>query len=91
MEEHGGVSIEGEDHDPMEDDDHVPKNTFEDDGMNALIHETFGIGATTVAADDDDYDEDEIEVVHDIPLLKKENMTLYEGYQSTLSLLCCCW
>ena len=77
MEEHGGVSIEGEDHDPMEDDDHAPENIFEDDGMNVLIHDTFG---TSVANDDDDdYDEDDIEIIHDIPLLEKENPTLYEG------------
>ena len=59
MEEHGGVTIEGEDHDPMEDDDHVLENTFEDDGMNALIYDTFGTGAT-IGVDDDDYDEDDI-------------------------------
>ena len=41
MEEHGGVSIKGEDHDPMEDDDHALEITFEDDGMNTLIHDTF--------------------------------------------------
>ena len=80
MAEHGGVSIEGEDHDPMEDDDHLSKNTFEDDGTNALIHDTFGTGAT----DDDDYDEDENEAIHDIPLLEKENKALYEGSHSTL-------
>ena len=80
MEEHGGVSIEEEDHDPMEDDDHAPKNTFKDDGRNALIHDTFGTSVTTMAAvvdDDDDQDEDDIEVIRDIPLLEKENTTLY--------------
>ena len=61
----------------MEDDDHVPENTFEDDGTNALIHDTFGTGGG-VATDDDD-EEDDIEAIHDIPLLEKENMTLYEG------------
>ena len=44
MEEHGGVSTEVKDHYPMEDDDHAPENTFEDDGTNALIHDTFGNG-----------------------------------------------
>ena len=83
-EEHGGVSIEGEDHDPMEDDNHAPENTFEDDGMNALINDTFGTSFFVVANDDDDYDEDDIEIIHDIPLLEKENMTLYEGSQSNL-------
>ena len=84
IEEHGGVSIEAEDHDPMEDDDHALEKTFEDDGMNALIIDTFGTGATSAANDDDDYDEDDIDTVHDIPLLEKVNMTLYEGSQSTL-------
>ena len=78
MEEHGGVIIEGEDHDPMEDDYCALENTFEDDGTNSFIHETFGTGATN-ATNDDDYDEDDIEVIHDIPLLEKERMTLYEG------------
>ena len=85
MEEHGGVNIEVEDHDPMEDDDHELENTFEDDGMNALIHDTFGTSAT--ATDDDDVDddvEDDIEAIHDIPLLEKAATPLYEGYQSTL-------
>ena len=83
MEEHGDVSLEGKHHDPMEDDNHGLENTFEDDGMNALIHDTFGIGVV-VDDDDDDYDEDDIEVVHDISLLEKENMNLYKGSQSTL-------
>ena len=78
MEENGGVSIEGEDHQPVEYDDHAKKNTFEDDAMNALIHDTF-----STSADDDD-NEDEIEVIHYIPLLEKENTSLYEGFQSTL-------
>ena len=71
MEEHGGVNIEAEDHDPMEDDDHELENTFEDDGSNALIYDMFGSGAP-VATDDDDVDddvEDDIKAIHDIPLL----------------------
>ena len=85
MEEHGGVSIEGEDHDPREDDDHLPKKTFEDDGTNALIHDTYGTSAVAPTNDgDDDDDVDHIEAIHDIPLLENENMTLYEESQSTL-------
>ena len=84
LEEHGGVIIEGEDHNPMEDDDHAPENTFEDDGTNALIHNTFGTSIIVATDDDDDDDEDDIEAFHDIPLLEKENMMLYEGSQSTL-------
>ena len=87
MDKHGGVSIELEDRDPIEDDDHVPKNTFEDDGTNWLIHDIFGIGVATTDNDDDDddnYDEDDIEFVHDIPLHEKANMTIYKGSQSNL-------
>lgn len=84
LEEHGGVSIKGEDHDPMEDDDHAPENTFEDDGMNELIHDTFGTSVVVVVDDNHDYDEDDIEAIHDISLLEKENMTFYKGSQSTL-------
>ena len=63
----------------------MPKSTFEDDGMNALIHDTFGTGVVAMAAtNDDDYDEDDIEAIHDVPLLEKENITLYKGSQSTL-------
>ena len=49
--------------------------------MNSLIHDAFGtsVGASVVVDDgDDDYDEDDIEAIHDIPLIEKENMTLYE-------------
>lgn len=75
MEEQGGVSTEDEDHDPMEDDDHALENTFEDDGMNALIHDIFGTSGGDVDdddVDDDDDDEDDIKDIHDIPLLEKE-------------------
>ena len=87
MEEHRGAIIEGEDHDPMEDDDNAPKKIFEDDGMNALIYDTFGSGVAVVDddnVDDDDEEEDDIELIHDIPLLEKENTSLYKGSQSTL-------
>ena len=57
------------------------KKTFEDDGTNALIHDTFGTG---VIDDHDSYDDNDIESIHDIPLLEKENMTLHEGSQSNL-------
>ena len=83
MEEHECVSIEGEYHDPMEDDNYVLENTFEDDGTNALIHDTFA--TSVVAADDDvddgddDDDEDDIKVFYDIPLLEKATTPLYEG------------
>jgi hypothetical protein len=52
--------------------------------MNALIHDTFVIGVATIFVDDDSYDEDDIEAIHDIPLLEKTNMVLYKGSQSTL-------
>ena len=44
----------------------------------------FGIGVVATTDVDDDYDEDGIKSIHGIPLLEKENPTLYEGSQSTL-------
>ena len=85
MKEHGGVNTEAKDHDPVEDDDHELENTCKDDGMNALIHDTFG--TSVVATNDDDVDddvEDDIEAINDIPLLEKVTIPLYEGSQSTL-------
>ena len=90
MEECGGVNIKGEDQDPMEDDNHAPENTFQNDGTNALIHDTFGTGVTATN-DDDDYDEDDIESIHDIPLLEKENTTFMKVPDQLFSLLYYCW
>ena len=90
------MSIEGEDHDPIEDDNHVLENMFKDDNKNTLTNDTFEDNNTNTltnetfgtnvgfATKDDDYDEDDIEFIHDIPLLEKENMVLYKGSQSTL-------
>ena len=51
VEEHGGANIQGEDNDPMEDDDHVPENTIEEDAINTLIHDT---SSPSVSDHDDD-------------------------------------
>jgi hypothetical protein len=74
VEEHGGANIQGEDNDPMEDDDHAPENTIEDDGINTLIHDTF---SPSVSDDDDD---DSL----DVPLLEKAYEPLYKDSQTTL-------
>ena len=74
VEEHGGANIQGEDNDPMEDDDHVPENTIEDDGINTLIHDTF---SPSVSDHDDD---DSL----DVPLLEKAYEPLYKDSQTTL-------
>ena len=74
VEEHGGANIQGEDNDPMEDDDHAPENTIEDDGINTLIHDTF---SPSVSYHDDD---DSL----DIPLLEKAYEPLYKESQTTL-------
>ena len=69
-EEHGvNVEIQVNDHD-MEDDDN-DNNTFEDDGTNTLMHETFSVGM------DDDYDD--FDDVHDITLLERARQSLYVG------------
>lgn len=73
VDEHGGVNIKAEDNDPMEDDDHEPENTIEDNGTNTLIHHSF----SSRAVDHDD--EDDLDVVHDVPLLEKASEALYEG------------
>ena len=74
VEEHGGVNIQGEDNDPMEDDNHVLENTIEDDGINTLIHDTF---SPSVSDHDDD---DSL----DVPLLEKAYEPLYKDSQTTL-------
>ena len=81
LEKHGGVIIQAEDNTPMKDDDHVLEYTIEDDGTNALIHDTFGTGVVATTDDDDEHD---IDAIHDTPLLEKENMILYKGSQSIL-------
>ena len=76
VEECGGANIQGEDNDPMEDDDHAPENTIEDDGINTLIHDTF---SPSVSNHDDD-DDDSL----DVPLLEKAYEPLYKDSQTTL-------
>lgn len=78
VEEHGGVNVKVEDNDPLEDDDHEPQNTIEDDGKNTLIHDTFSTGVV------DHDDEDDLDVVHDVPLLEKASKALYKGSWITL-------
>ena len=75
VEEHGGANIQGEDNDPMEDDDqYASENTIEDDGINTLIHDTF---SPSVSDQDDD---DSL----DVPLLEKAYEPLYKDSQTTL-------
>ena len=74
VEEHGGVNIQGEDNDPMEDDDHTPENTIEDDGINTLIHDAFSLSVSN--HDDDDS--------LNVPLLEKAYEPLYKDSQTTL-------
>lgn len=77
VEEHGVVNMKAEDNDPMEEDDHAPENIVEDDGTNTLIHDTFSTGA----ADHDD--QDDFDVVHDLPVIEKAYEPLYKGSQTT--------
>jgi hypothetical protein len=64
VQEHG-ANIEDQVNDPMEDDDDS-NNTFEEDGTNILIQDTFN----NVGMDDDD---DQIDGVFDIHVLEKES------------------
>ena len=75
VEKHGGANIQREDNDPMEDDDHAPENTIEDDGINTLIHETFSPSVSDHNNDDDSLD---------VPLLEKAYEPLYKDSQTTL-------
>lgn len=74
VEEYGGANIQGEDNDPMEDDDHASENTIEDDGINTLIHDTFSPSV---------YDHDDDDSL-DVPLLEKAYKPLYKDSQTTL-------
>ena len=71
------MNIKDEVNDPMEEDDHTPENTVEDDGTNTLIHATF-----SGRADHDD--QDDFDDVHDLPVLDKAYEPLYEGSETTL-------
>ena len=71
------MNIKDKVNDPMEEDDHAPKNIVEDDGIDTLIHDTF---SRRVDYDDqDDFDD-----VHDLPILEKAYEPLYEGSETTL-------
>ena len=43
LEEHGGVNIQAEDNTPMEEDDNVPEDMIEEDGIGAGDEEDFQI------------------------------------------------
>ena len=78
LEDHGASMFNGEQmNDHIEQDDHTD-NVVEDDGANALIHDSFN-----VRMDDDDDDDNENDV-HDIPLLDKAHEPLYEGSKTNL-------
>ncbi len=67
--EHGGVNIEVEGNDTMEEDhddeDHNDQNDHDDQ-------------------DDDNDDDDDVDVELDVPILEKAHEPLYEGSQKTL-------
>ena len=84
VEEHGGANIQGEDNDPMEDDDHAPENTIEDDGINTLIHDTFSPSVSD-HDDDDSLDESLLEKAYE-PLCKDSQTTLLSAVLLLLNL-----
>ena len=75
-EEHGGVNIQVEDNTPMEEDDNVPEDMIEEDGIGAGDEEAHNDGISE--SDNDDKDG------LDIPLLEKAHEPLYESSQTTL-------
>ena len=76
LEEHGGVNIQAEDNTLMEEDDNVPEDMINEDGIGVGDEEDHNDG--TRESDNDD--EDGL----DITLLEKEHEPLYEGSQTTL-------
>ena len=76
LEEHGGVNIQDEDNTSMEEDDNVPEDVIEEDGIGVGNEETHNDG-TRESNNDDEYG-------LDIPLLEKAHEPLYKGSQTTL-------
>ena len=71
LEEHGGVNIQVEDNTPMEEDDNVPEDMIEEDGIGLGDEEAHNDGTS-------EYDNND-EVGLDIPLIEKAHEPLYEG------------
>ena len=69
-EEHGVMNNGEQVNDHIEEDDHID-NIVEDDGTNTLIHDAFN-----VRMDDDDNENDDLDGVHDLPLLEKNTNLL---------------
>ena len=78
FEEHGGVNIQAKDNTLMEEDDNVPEDMIEEDGIGAGDEEAHNDGTS----ESDNDDEDGL----DIPLLEKAHEPLYKGSQTTLFL-----
>ena len=78
LEEHGGVNIQAEDNTPMEEDDNVPEDMIEEDGIDTANEYSHDDGTSTFDNDDEDG--------LDIPLLVKAHEPLYEGSQTTVLL-----
>ena len=78
LKEHGGVNIHVEDNTPMEEDDNVPEDMIEEDGIGVGDEEAHNDGTRNFDNDDEDG--------LDIPLLEKAHKPLYEGSQTTLLL-----
>ena len=76
LEEHGGVNIQAEDNTPMEEDDNVPQNMIEEDGIGAGEEEAHNDGTN-------EFDNDDEDGLH-TPLLENAHEPLYEGSQTTL-------
>ena len=70
------MNIQAEDNTLMEEDDNVPEDMIEEDGIGAGDEEAHNDGIS----ESDNDDEDGL----DIPLLEKAHEPLYEGSQTTL-------
>ena len=76
LEEHGGVNIQAKDNIPMKEDDNVPEDMIEEDGIGIADEDAHDDGTSTSNNDDEDG--------LDIPILEKAHKPLYEGSQTTL-------
>ena len=72
---------------PIEEDDHID-NVVEDDGTNALIHDSFNV-IMDDGDDDDNENIDEFDDVHDIPLLDKAYEPFMKALKQIFSLMYC--
>ena len=74
--------------DHIEEDDHTD-TMVEDDDINTLIHDAFNVRMDDDDDDDDDDENDDFDVVHDLPLLRRDKNPFMRDPTQIFSLLYC--